>query len=102
MALPLIAAIAALASEGYSLYNQNKAAKEQAAYNKRIQLAREREARKQALARAIKSELVTQEVPEETPPDLSKYTMRAGLSRLGSNMFNYYSANYDKSPKEEV
>lgn len=100
--LPIILAAASLAGQGYSAYQKNKGAKEQEAYARRVQLAAEREARKQALARALGANITTRPFEQEIAPDFSKYATRAGIADFLSSAASMASANLGKTPASKT
>lgn len=83
--IPVVAGAASLASQGYSLYNQNEAQKKQDAYEKRVKAQMEREARRQALLRILNSQLQFKQPVFESAPDLGKYAIRSGIANLISS-----------------
>lgn len=99
--LPLLLAAASLGAQSYSMYQKNKGTKEQEAYARRVQLAAEREARKQALARAIGANLVTRPFEQEIAPDFSKYATRAGVADLLGSAAAMGAASLGKKPSTQ-
>lgn len=89
IAIPIIAAVAALTSKGVGLYQGNKSAKEQAAYVRRVREAQEREARRETLRRLLRGPVVDAFSKKTIPqPDFARRQLRAGLANYFGDILN--------------